>query len=301
MLESIVKALRYTAFALLCLFMLSSCTTKLAYNFLDWATLWYIERYVSLDREQKAFAKEYLDEFHDWHRHTQLTRYADYLEGLKVRLNSGELSAEMVHSETDTVQVFVDDALAQLSPLFVELTATMSDKQVEELLDSIAEDRDEYRKDFVEVSEEQLHKKRIRELKSHLSLVLSGYTGAQKDAFMAWSKSLTPFEELALRQQEIWGQDLSQALEKRQDRKQLETTLRRLLFVHSDEWDPELERKIDVNQGLTYAMLAELFNTLEDNQRAKMNRKIDGFIKDFRELAAAKEEQESPPPNPSAS
>lgn len=274
-----------------CLFMLGGCATKLAYNFLDWATLWYIESYVNLDGKQKDYAREQLDKFHYWHRTTQLPQYALYLEGLQVKLNSGKLTGEMIHAETDQVQVFLDDCLKYLTPMFVELVATFSDDQVDELMASLAKERKQYQEDFVDVEGEKLHEARIDELTSQLSLVVSGFNKSQKARMHAWSESLIPFEKLTLKQQEIWAEDLHQAMLKREDRPALEATLRRLLFVHTDNWDPELEKRMDTNQALSYDMLADLFNSLTPPQRKKMNKKLTGFIVDFRELAMAASEE----------
>ncbi|SMF54789.1 hypothetical protein SAMN02745866_03493 [Alteromonadaceae bacterium Bs31] len=272
-----------------CLIFISSCTTKVAYNFLDWAMMWYFESYVSLNKEQKKYTKKQLDDFHHWHRTTQLPRYALYLEGLKIRLNSDQLNAEMIHKETDELQLFLDDSLNYLTPLFAQLLASFSDQQVEELLASIADDRDEYQQEFVDVSEKELHKARIKELKSNLSLASIGsYSKQQNNTLKNWSHSLTPFEQLALEQQEIWAEELTLALAERQDRVKLEATLKKLLFVHTDHWAEELERRMDQNQALTYAMLAELINSLSSKQRKKMNRRIDNYIEDFRALALAK-------------
>ncbi len=277
----------------LCTCFLSSCTTKVAYNFLDWAMLWYFERYVELNREQKKYAKTYLDDFHHWHRTTQLPRYALYMEGLKLRLSSDSLSGESIHQETDELQLFLDDCLTRLTPLFVDLLSSFSDEQVADLLAAIADDREEYRLDYIDVSEKQLHKARIKELKSNLSYAsIGGFSKEQKSMLQAWSESMIPFEKLALTQQEIWAAELEQALTERDNKEKLQARLKKLLFVHSDHWEEELERRIDHNQNLTYAMLAELMKSLSPHQRNKMNRRIDNYIDDFRQLALAKTKKE---------
>lgn len=269
-----------------CLFLLNGCATKLAYNFLDWATLWYIESYVNLDSEQKNYTKNYLDKFHHWHRTTQLPHYALYLEGLQIRLGTKKMTGEMVHSETDTLQVFLDNSLNYLTPMFIELAATFTDEQAQELLENLAKDRKKYRKDYIDVSKEKLYKKRIEDLSDPLNMGgISGFNASQKALLQQWNESLVPFELLTLKQQEIWANELEQALSHRNDRPALEKTLRKLLFVHTDHWDKELEKRMDTNQHHTYDMLAQLLNSLTPTQGKKMNNKLDSFIKDFRELA----------------
>jgi len=281
------KTLQRLTLTLTCLLLLNGCATKLAYNFLDWATLWYIESYVSLDAKQKQHAKDFLDEFHHWHRTTQLPRYALYMEGLQLRLSTGTLTGQQMHDETDQLQVLLETSLNHLTPLFVTLAASFSDKQVDELLASLAKERRKYQKQFVDVNEAKLHKARIEELKDHLQLAISSFNAEQQTLMQNWSHSLLPFESLTLKQQELWATELQQAMENRQDRAQLDKTLRKLLFVHTDHWDEELERRMDVNQEITYKVLAQLINSLTPKQRKKMNNKILGYVADFRELAVA--------------
>jgi len=276
---------------LTCLFLLNGCATKLAYNFLDWATLWYIERYVNLDSQQKDYAKNYLKKFHQWHRSTQLTQYADYLEGLKDRLTTGKLTGRQIHDETDDLQIYLDRCIDYLTPLFIELAATLNDEQVLELMENLAKDRKDYQKDYIDISTEKLHKTRIEDLTDNLRLGgIGGYSRTQKKLMQQWTESLIPFEALTLKQQEIWANELKAALDNRGNREQLEKTLRRLLFVHTDNWDAELEKRMDTNQEITYDALATLMNSLSPKQQNKMLKKLDGYIKDFRELAAASEQ-----------
>ncbi|WP_075188225.1 DUF6279 family lipoprotein [Teredinibacter haidensis] len=282
------KLFKRLGLSALCLLLLNGCATKLAYNFLDFATLWYIESYVNLDRQQKQYAKDYLDTFHDWHRYSQLPRYALYMEGLQLRIATGKMTGQQVHNETDQIQVFLDETLNYLTPMFTHLAGSLSDEQVAELMKSLQKERDQYQKDFVDVKGDKLHKARVDELKSHLSLGLSGFSQSQNQEMYRWSKSLLPFESLTLRQQEIWAEELLAALNKRDEKEQLNKTIRKLLFVHTDHWDEELERRMDKNQKITYDMLATILNSLTQEQRKKMNRKLTGYSTDFRELAVAK-------------
>lgn len=271
----------------LCVATLSGCATKMAYHYLDFVLLWYFEGYVKLDSDQKDYVKKELDEFHYWHRTSQLPRYALYLESLKIRLSTGKLTGTELHRDVDELQVLLDDSLAHLLPIMVEVVATFSDEQVEELLQSVAKDRDDYRKKFIDVDSEKRHKARIGELRNPLDLLISKYNDEQKGIMRAWSEHLVPFEKLTLKQQEIWGEDLAAVLKERNDKTKLDSGLRRLIFVHTDHWEPELQEIVDSNQATTYQAIADIINSLDAKQRSKMNTKLDNYAQDFRELAVA--------------
>jgi hypothetical protein len=289
MLTSWRQILKRITLVTACLFLLNGCTTKLAYNFLDWGILWYLETYVDLNKEQKNYAKKQLAEFHHWHRTTQLTRYALYLEGLQMRLIARNMTGEMMHGEIDELQVYLDECIVKLTPMFVQLASTLSDEQVKELMNSLQKERDQYQKEYVDISEKKLHKTRTTDLRDHLNIAISGFNAAQKTKMLEWSQSLQPFEELTLKQQQIWADELQVALNQRQQRQQLDKTIRKLLFVHTDHWNEELEKRMGYNQALTYTMLANLLNELTSEQSKNMNKKLTGYISDFRELAIAKE------------
>lgn len=279
------SAKRLTLISLLLL--LAGCTTKIAYHYLDFAMVWTIEKYVGLTSPQKTQLEDDLEAFHIWHRTTQLPLYADYLDGLKARLNQGTVTPTQMHAEVDQLQVYLDGSLAKLMPSIVTLAASLSDEQVDELLDSIAKDREKYRKEYVDVSEEALHKARVDELKSHLNLAIRRFTSEQKDSMFVWSQDLVPYESMTLRQQEIWGEELAEVLAQRADRAALDKGLRKLFFVHTDHWDPKLEAIVDQNQTKTYHFLANLLNSLSAKQQQRLNDRLDRYSEDFREMAVA--------------
>ena len=99
--------------------------------------LWQIEKFVNLKGSQEEQAKIYLDNFHQWHRRTQLEQYAQYLVQLKARINTGPISGEDIHAETDKMQELLDQSLNQLLPDMARIIAKLTDAQAEELLESI--------------------------------------------------------------------------------------------------------------------------------------------------------------------
>ncbi len=270
---------------LCCIGLLYGCSTKTAYHFLDWGIKWYIGKYVSLTNEQKAFTEKALDEFHEWHRHTQLVPYAEYLTELQKKLNSGNVTGEMLHTEVDQVQVMVDRSIDQLLPLFIKLARSLSDAQVEELLDNLAEKREEYEEDHVTAKQERVIEERINDLKDHLTPYFGRLTETQKQWLKEWATSLVPFEEVTLEQQEIWADNVKTLLANRQDEKLLKRDLRKLIVTSTDDWPEEAQAIFDQNQELTYDFLARLVNNLTPKQKERMNRKFDGYIKDLYDLA----------------
>jgi len=258
----------------------------MAYNFLDWAIEWKVQRLVKLQGEQKILTQKAIKEFHQWHRTTQLPQYADYLRQLQTRLNQGPISAKEIHAETDKIQILVDQSVDKVLPDATEVLAMLSDEQVKELLHSVAEERDEYKDDYVDLSRSKLEKKYVKEFSKHAEEWLGNLTKEQKTKVTTWALQLKPFETLNLEQQKIWENDLAKILANRQDKAALLKGMKNLMFHRTDNWQPELKKILDHNQALTYELIAELVNGMETKQRERMNERIREYIQLFTELSA---------------
>lgn len=284
------KALQRTWLGRSCLILLlllgvTACSTKMAYNFLDWAIEWKVQRLVKLHGEQKVLTKKAIRYFHVWHRTTQLPQYADYLQQLQARLNGEPISAKEIHAETDKIQLLVDQSIERVLPDAVEVLSMLSDKQTEELLGRVAEEREEYRDDYVDLSVEKRQKKYYKEFLKHAQDWLGPLSKDQKHHIKTWSQTLEPFEQLNLQQQKIWEEQLGEILAQRQDKAALLNGLKSLVFHRTDDWQPELEKVLDRNQEITYSAIAALLNGINEKQREHLNRKFNDYMRIFTELA----------------
>ena len=270
---------------LLLLVALSACTTKMAYNFLDWAIEWKVQRLVKLHGEQKVLTKNAIQDFHHWHRTTQLTQYADYLRQLQTHLNGDPVSAKDIHAETDKIQLLVDQSVEKVLPDATEVLTMLSDEQVKELLASVAEEREEYKDEYVDPSARKRQKTYYKKFLKHAQDWLGPLSKEQKAKVETWSKTLEPFEELNLQQQKIWEEKLAAILTQRENKTALLAGLKTLMFHRTDDWQPDLEKILDRNQEMTYELIAELLNGMDEKQREHMNKKIEDYVKLFAELA----------------
>lgn len=270
----------------LSLVLLTSCSsTKLAYNLLDVVIQWQLGKYVSMDKQQKAMTKAGIADFLQWHRNTQLVRYADYIDGFLTRLDQQPMTGKRIHKETDEVQLLLDTSMEKFLPIITDLVHSFSQEQCDEALEKIAEKKQEYREEYVEVSEKELFKQRRTDLTDELGPFFGRFTDEQKLAIDEWAKALTPYESLAEKQYDAWADMFAAAFAERDDKAALQEKLRAIVLYRTDEWDPELEKILDENQALTYNLIADLVNTQNDKQREKFVKKLKGFQEDFHELA----------------
>ena len=280
----------------LCLLVLSGCTTnstKFAYKFLGIYIRWEVKKYVTLDDHQKVYLKKATREFHDWHRRTQLEVYASYIDAFIALLESGPITAETLHNESDKVQVFLVDAMEKLLPTITELASGLSDEQTEEVLKELAKERKKFNKKFIKAKRTKVLKRHQDSLLDNLKrfFVFSEFTPQQQQLVDDWATKLVPYEPYSLEQQEFAAQVLQKAFEMRDNKPAFEKTLRALLAPSNDNWNENYREATDINQTLSFQLIADLLNSQTDKQRKKTLKKLNKFKKDFLDLASSKLEE----------
>lgn len=278
---------RLTIIALGLLLTLSGCSsTKLAYNFGDWAVEWKVSRFVSLHGDQKDDLKRTIGKLHQWHRSTQLPQYADYLTELEKRIGKEPLTSKDVHRETDRIQLLLDQSLEQALPEVQRVVAALTDEQVQEILKNVAEEREEYIEEHVEVSDKKRAKERYKKFEDQAERWFGRLSREQKTLIKDWSASVQPYEALNAKQHAVWQKQLATLMSQRNDADRLAKGLRELMFYRTDNWLPELEKVLDHNQEITYGVVAQLINGLSDKQEKHFREKLLEYATICRELAA---------------
>lgn len=264
----------------------TSCSsTRLGYGFLDTYIFWKIDSYVSLSPEQKAFTKAGINDFHAWHRKEQIPLYAAYMEQLKPKLNNTNLSGIIIHKETDELQQLLDESINYFMPTLVDLAFSLSHDQIIELDRNLEKKRKKYTKQYVNIKNNKLYKKRIDDLCKYMDPFFGRYTSQQKEWLELWARQLIDYEERMVTQQENWSANLLSALKNRTTKPELHAQLKEIVLYRTDNWEPELNTILDKNQAATYALVATLVKSQTEKQRNKMNKKLDKYVRDFQHLS----------------
>ncbi|MFL0810123.1 MAG: hypothetical protein K6L76_06890 [Agarilytica sp.] len=270
----------------ICLGLLSGCSIKVAYHFLGVIGKWYVGSYVSLNHSQKRLLDDTLDEFHQWHRGSQLKIYAQYIDSVIPHLESEHITGEWIYQQTDIAQDMLDVSMLRLKPSITMLMATFSDQQIEEIVRELEKDRKKYRKKYIDISPEKQSKKRKAQLLDYIGRFFGRLTSEQNVWLNEWERSLLDYENLTLQQQKILSDKLSATFADRSGKLKLDQLVDDIIFYRSDKWDEALKSVIDQNQVTTYALIAKLINSQTPKQRHKMLRKLRDYRDDCLALAA---------------
>ena len=263
---------------------LGGCGIGLVYPRLDTLGTWYVEGLVSLDDTQSTELERMLEARLDWHRDSELVRYATFLRGM----------SDSVQRRTDVgtwrdaarqAEVFWRDLGAGLAPVAVALGPTLTDEQVDELLRSLAEQDDEEWEEYADRTPQQRIERRQKSWRRGIERYTGRLDASQRalvNARAAASGSAIP-EWREYRR--AWREELAATLRVRGDAAQFEPRITRL-FAHPDDWwTPGYRAALERRRGDLIDLLVELDATLSARQRAAAGREFTSLAAELEALS----------------
>lgn len=272
------------AFVALLAAALGGCGIGLVYPRLDTLGTWYVEGLVSLDDTQSTELERMLEARLDWHRDSELVRYATFLRGMSDSVQR-RTDAGTWREAARQAEVFWRDLGAGLAPVAVALGPTLTDEQVDELLRSLAEQDDEEWEEYADRTPEQRIERRQKSWRRGIERYTGRLDASQRalvDARAAASGSAIP-EWLEYRR--AWREELAATLRVRGDAAQFEPRITRL-FAHPDDWwTPGYRAALERRRGDLIDLLVELDATLSARQRAAAGREFTSLAAELEALS----------------
>jgi len=266
--------------------LLTGCSAiKIVYNQADAVVAWRADDYFDLTSEQKEALRVHLDNFHAWHRSTQLADYAELLESAQKRLNAGVSTTDAAWT-IDAIKARYRALVLRGHADAARVLASLSDQQLATARQQFDKDNRKYAKEYGvgQPPEEQrrLRAKRNIERIEHWTGPLS----ATQDAKLReMSRSLPLVTELR-QQDRIRRQREFLALLADRRSAGFPTQLRDWLLdwdrTRTPEYDAELTRFIEASGR----MYVEAFGMLTPEQRQHVADRLQRYVIALRELAS---------------
>ncbi|WP_420932785.1 DUF6279 family lipoprotein [Alteromonas sp. A081] len=263
------------------LFSLSACTSKLAYDNLDWWVYWYLDDYVELSDEQEERFDDYLTNWLQWHKRSELKRYENQLKTLKQQVLNSELDYDTVYAHINDVRTHWERVRAEISPELAELAVDLTDQQIVSLFATLEKDNkeeEEEHKEFLEQSEAERTEKRIERMTDNVEERIGDLSDEQKQIIATYN-----------------AQFVSTSDEWLQYRRKIQNAARRLFinkttnpnFIRDLTYlmqNPDKYRSEDYQQASAHnmkvgaTMIVEVASTLSDSQKKTLVENIDEYI-----------------------
>jgi hypothetical protein len=278
------KALRALLAVLVISVSTSGCTTKLAYDFLDWGLYWELKDYVKFTRDQRLLVKDEISQLIDWHRSEELPQYADQLEKLSKELKSG-ITVEQLEESYNNLRDSWQRIVIKTLPAAVDIISNLNDEQVNDFFEMLIEKEGDDAKKIEKGTNARTLKKREAYVSKKIVDVIGKLNEDQKSLIAQWALSMKPTKELSLAQAIQWRTRMQTVLAERHNKQQLENNLM-VLFANPDQLrSASYRRVIEKNKRLIMQLLFDLNQTLTNQQRSKLVKKLKSYINDFRDLS----------------
>ncbi len=257
----------------------------MTYPNMGWLIPWYVDDYITLNKEQRRLLEERLIRALDWHCHTQLPAYSQTLKDLAYDLNDPRqpLSVERLHAYADQLEMLWLAIKRQIGPEVADILATASDEQLAELFENLKQRNSTFKAEYVDISLDHLEQNRRKKMIKRLNRWFSEITPVQKQAVVDWSAEIRPLAADGLDHRQRVTAELKNVLTRRGD-PDFRDAFVDLLVNIDQRRSAQYQHKIDLNTDLTFVLLAKIERSLTPTQRSYLRGRIMALSADFDKL-----------------
>jgi hypothetical protein len=264
--------------------LLPGCTSKFAYNNIDWLLYWYIDDYIDLDKDQKRVFDKKLDSWLTWHRRTELLEYKQHLQQIQEQLRAGALSAEQWTTHFDVAGEHWYRVRGKITTDLAALTERVSKRQINTLFDKLEEKNVKREEEVAELSAAERKTENIEDLQDRFKDWIGRLSVGQKNIIAAKVGELE-----------------SNYVEWIVYRRNIQARARTLLLQQAENVNFETEFLALINQPETYQsqffidrsernklvysnLLAQISEDLSTKQMKKIDKELQALIEDLDDL-----------------
>lgn len=278
------RPLRIAIVAALAAVVAGCAATKTIYNHLDWWASWQLGKFVELDGPQEQLFDEGFQPLWDWHRSTQLARYAADLRDL-ARAAEGPMTPEQIGDFMQRATAHSWRVLDEALPATVRLLRSLDDAQVQEMVERLNERREDREEEAREMSLDELADDAAHDMRDTLRQWLGRLAPEQNDRVERWAKERRYDPALEGAYQKAWMDAYADLLAARA-RPDFGERLRAFFREPSVPHRPAIVQKRDGNRRLWIQFMSELSATLSERQRKHLRHELRELAEKLDELAA---------------
>ena len=271
---------------------LSSCSaTQFIYNRVDILVRWYLDDYVSLDREQQARFDSRLEGLLDWHRRDELPAYVVLLDDALTILDEG-----VPLEDTRAMADRIEDAAIRFQDPFLELLLSVGEDlrsdQREEFVDALLSKQEGFEEDRLARSDAEYRADLERRFDKQLSRYLGPLTAEQADRIAVGVSEMTRLDRFWLEDRRVWIVDLSVILLEAEP--DWPDQVRALIAGRDDALLPAYREGIDHNGEVILQLSRDVLIMRTDKQDRKLRSRLRSLRDDLASLATQDAETVSP-------
>lgn len=270
------------------LLILQACSAaRLGYGQAADLLYWWIDGYFEVNGAQTPRLRDELAAFHQWHRASELPKYAALLQKTQENLPK-DVTAAQVCGLWSEVRGLIDSLTARALDPAAELALTLSLSQLEHLQRKFDKNNDEFQRNFQRGTDAERKERRLKSAIERTESIYGRLEEAQLTAVRVTVHSSGFDTRLSnaerLRRQQDLQQTLRKLLASKATQAQAKTAIAAYLERSAASPDPRHRAYQERSQQEFCANIALIHNSTTPAQRAKAARFFNDYEMDARSL-----------------
>jgi len=272
---------------ILCVLLLTGCSTRFAYNNISWLVYWYIDDYIELNENQEDQFDEMLDSWMIWHKTEELPKYKAQLQEIIQDIKGRSLDEAKFEAHRIRVLEHWQRARTYVASDLVTLGSSLSNDQVVYLLAALEKKNKEDEEEILDNRDDSLEKQNKRWVKRNQKNIknwLGTLSSEQELLITSYRDRFLPTRLLWIEYRRDYQAALREVFAMASRGEQFETKLHDLII------DPEQYRSAifnaanENNNAARSDYFIALLNLSSDKQIKMLIEELDGYIDDIEML-----------------
>lgn len=246
---------------------LAACARTFAYRFADTYIMWQVRGYVSLERSQRSELRDHVNQLLQWHAETEMPHYDRLLRDLEQDILAQSLDADRYayyQSQIEQRWLAVREAIYEPAR---ELLPQLNDKQVAQLMESLAERIQERADTFTEQGADARREEGAESYSKQIDKWFGEVTDEQSEIIAEWAEAMPDMTDQWIEYRVRWAEGLQTVLAMRNEHAAFAEQLAPLL-LSPDTLRPEsLQEKAALADQLGQQSVLQIAGSLTESQR----------------------------------
>ena len=263
--------------------LLTSCSFKTVYNRLDMLIPEYVEGLVTIDDALENNLQQRSTALLEWHRQTQLVRYADWLRAFQGEV--GKLTVDSARHYAVEAEDFWEAMSARIDHEMAELLPLLDTGQQNELFASITEKNEDFADEYIEIDDDERRTNYYERTRDTYENWIGDLTAAQEQAIRQSTDRLQDGARLRLDRREEWQAGIQAILAGGESRQVKSQLLHDYLQNFEYSRAQSLDSKIEANKEIITGLTVTISDSMNEDQAGHFVDKTNDYIRMFTELS----------------
>jgi hypothetical protein len=249
------------------------------------ALSWMVGDYTDLSGGQKDWLHDRVRAAFAWHRREELPQYEQFLERMLTEAADG-ISVEEARNANRELRGYYDRTLDHVIPDLADLLRGLDGEQLAHLEERFQKDNQKMVKEATAGSIEDRAADRAKKYVGHLEEFVGPLSESQRSLVARHARNYDEATELRLADRRHRQVETLRMIRSKVSREEMISGLHTLL-VDTPSWrNPDYRRKLAARDEDLFTMISELSATLSAEQRAHLQTRVRGFVREMQTLSA---------------